>query len=305
MTSFTKDGSSGQFAERAFSDHPRGEIISPTGEHIAIPAYQPAEPPQRRERSGWNPMGSPATYALTGINLAVFVLMVAHHVSPTSPGSDDLVRWGANLGWADYSGSTMNGLFRGQLWRLVTATFEHVGALHLATNMWCLWNLGLLGEPLLGPWGLVATYILTGVAGNLLSTAMHPTIVGAGASGAVFGIAGILIVLLSNKSLPIPWPELKKLRRSVIWFAILNLVLGVGLGSGLLNSIRIDNFAHIGGCFCGLALGVPLLPRMTAGRVKYLARQKVVFPVAALILALAGYWLSSFTAGVDPTKLMR
>jgi rhomboid protease GluP len=134
---------------------------------------------------------------------------------------------------------------------------------------------------------------------------MHPVIVGAGASGAVFGIAGILIVLLSNKKLPIPWPELKKLRRSVIWFAILNLVLGVGLGSGLLSSIRIDNFAHIGGCLCGLALGLPLLPRMTSGRVKYLARQKVVFPVGALVLALAGYWLSSFTAGVDPTKFLR
>ena len=300
MTTFTNDGSSG-----LHMDHPRGEILSPTGEHIAIPEYAPAEPPRRRERSGWNPMGSPATYTLTGINLAVFVLMVLHHVSATSPETADLVHWGANLGWADYAGATADGAFRGQWWRLITATFEHVGVLHLATNMWCLWNLGLLGEPLLGPWGLIATYILTGVAGNLLSTAMHPVIVGAGASGAVFGIAGILIVLLSNKNLPIPWPELKKLRRSVIWFAILNLVLGVGLGSGLLNSIRIDNFAHIGGCLCGLALGVPLLPRMTSGRVRYLARQKVVFPVGALVLALAGYWLSSFTAGVDPTKFLR
>ncbi len=295
MTSFTNDGSGGP----PHPDHPRGEILSPTGEHVAIPEYAPAERPRRRERSGWNPMGSPATYALTGINLAVFAAMVAHGVSPTLPTTENLVHWGANLGWADYAGASMDGLFRGQWWRLVTATFEHVGALHLTTNMWCLWNLGLLGEPLLGPWGLVATYILTGVAGNLLSTAMHPSIVGAGASGSVFGIAGILIVLLSNKKLPVPWPELKKLRKSVIWFALLNLA--IGLGTSIHDfGVHIDNMAHIGGCLSGLALGVPLLPRMTSGRAKYLARQKVVFPVAALILALAGYWLSSFTAGVVP-----
>src|SRR6202012_3074355 len=97
----------------------------------------PAEPPQRRERSGWNPMGSPATYALTAINIGVFVVMVMHHVSPTMPSSDDLVRWGANLGWADYNGTAQRligdqvvaGAFRGQWWRLVTATFEHVGAI--------------------------------------------------------------------------------------------------------------------------------------------------------------------------------
>ena len=292
MSSFTNDGSG-----RPPSDHPHGEILTPTGEHVAIPESMSVEQPQRqrRERSGWNPMGSPATDALTAVNIGVFVVMVLHHVSPTLPSSDDLIHWGANMGWADYSGAARDGLYRGQWWRLITATFEHVGAIHLATNMWCLWNLGLLGEPLLGPWGLVATYILTGVAGNLLSTAVNPTIVGAGASGAVFGIAGILIVLLSNKKLPIPWPELRKLRRSVIQFAILNLV--IGLATEVHNfGVRIDNMAHIGGCLCGLALGVPLMPRMTTGRAKYLARQKAVFVAAAFVLALAGYWLSSFTA---------
>jgi rhomboid protease GluP len=292
MATFTNDGSG-----YPPTDHPQGEILSPTGESVAVPEYQPAEPPQRRQRSGWNPMGSPATYTLTAINIVVFVIMMLHNVSPTMPTTDNLVHWGANLGWADYAGLSNSGLYHGQWWRLVTATFVHVGAIHLATNMWCLWNLGLLGEPLLGPWGLAATYILTGVSGNLLSTAVHPTIVGAGASGAVFGIAGVLIVLLSNKQLPIPWPELNKLRRSVIWFAALNLVIGVVFGSGFLGGIRIDNMAHIGGCLCGLALGIPLMPRMTAGRVKYLARQKVVFLAAALILSLAGYWLSTFTAG--------
>jgi rhomboid protease GluP len=299
MSTFTNDGSGLPPA----TDHPRGEILTPTGEHVAIPEplSEQAVPQasSRRERSGWNPMGSPATYALLAVNIGVFVLMVAHHVSPTLPESSDLIHWGANLGWGFYNGAIADGAFRGQWWRLITATFEHVGVVHLATNMWCLWNLGLLGEPLLGPWGLVATYILTGVAGNLLSTAMRPEVVGAGASGAVFGIAGILIVLLSNKKLPIPWLELKKLRRSVIQFAAINLFIGLATAVHSVFGVRIDNNAHIGGFLCGLALGLPLMPQMTFGRERYLARQKVVFLGSALVLALAGYWLSSFTAGLS------
>jgi rhomboid protease GluP len=119
--------------------------------------------------------------------------------------------------------------------------------------------------------------------------------VGAGASGAVFGIAGILIVLLSNRKLPIPWAELKRLRTSVVRFALINLVIGASTILPMLGSIvRIDNSAHIGGFLCGLALGPGLVPRMTAGKVKYLARQRWVFAAAAFVLALAGYWVANF-----------
>ncbi len=113
---------------------------------------------------------------------------------------------------------------------------------------------------------------------------------GAGASGAVFGIAGILIVLLSNHKLPIPWSELKRLRRSVIQFSLLNLVIGIG--ANFSSIVNIDNFAHLGGFLSGLALGVPLVPRMTSGRVRYLNRQKLTFGLAAFALALFGYWIS-------------
>ncbi len=115
--------------------------------------------------------------------------------------------------------------------------FVHVGILHLATNMWCLWNLGLLAEPLMGSFGVFAVYLLTGAAGNLLSTLnclsrrwreirSRRLSAGAGASGAVFGIAGALIVLLKSDRLPVPPAELKRLRKSVIYFAAINLVLG-------------------------------------------------------------------------------
>jgi len=202
--------------------------------------------------------------------------------------TSDLIRFGAT------STSLMQD--HGEWYRLVTAIFVHGGWIHLATNMWCLWNLGMLGEPLVGPFGLVAVYVLTGAAGNLLSMAWNVLHgydeVGVGASGAVFGIAGILIVLLSNRKLPIPWEELRRLRRSVIQFAILNLIIG-GATLFTRDFIRIDNGAHLGGFLAGLALGVPLVPRMTSGRESYLNRQKATFALAALALSLFGYWIAN------------
>jgi len=60
---------------------------------------------------------------------------------------------------------------------------------------------------------------------------------------------------------------------------------------------RIDNTAHVGGFLSGLALGLPLLPRMTSGRASYRARQRVTFALATLLICLFGYALSSFAHG--------
>ncbi len=279
---------------------PEGEVLPPTGQELpnfegerleARGPQGPLAPPPPRRR-----LSSPATNVLVAINCLVFVWMLLHGVSITDPTPNQLVRFGAT--------DPQLILFAGQWWRLLTATFVHVGLIHIATNMWCLWNLGLLGEPLLGPWGLVAVYLLTGIAGNLLSLACNilwalirhdPSglfSIGAGASGAVFGIAGILIVLLSNKQLPIPAAELARLRKSVVQFAVLNLV--IGLGANFTNFIRIDNFAHLGGFLSGLGLGPPLVPRMTAGRQRYLGRQKVTFAAGTLVLLLFAYWIARF-----------
>ena len=277
---------------------PTGEVLPPAAEARAPEGEGPlpnfaveraqaedsvfAHPPAHRGR----PTPSVATWTLLGINVGVYLWMVLHGVSATSPTADDLVRFGANA--TDVT-------IAGQWYRVLTATFVHVGIIHLATNMWCLYNLGLLGEPLLGRWGLVATYLVTGIAGNLLSllvnVVMHNLSVGAGASGAVFGIAGVLIVLLRNRRLPIPRGELDRLRRSVMQFAGLNLV--IGLGTAFTDVIHIDNMAHIGGFLSGLALGPPLLPRMTSGRRLYLQRQKITFAVAALGLLLFAHWIAS------------
>ena len=214
---------------------------------------------------------SPATYLLVGINCAVFLAMVARGVSIWMPTLDQLMFWGADR--------PNNVLVYGEWWRIVTAMFVHVGILHLATNMWCLWNLGLLAEPLMGSFGLFAAYILTGAAGNLLSTfynwvwpihdarerSVFPA--GAGASGAVFGIAGALIVLLKSKRCRCRLRKLRRLRKSVIYFAAINLVIGLSInfGSGF-TGVEVDNSAHIGGFLCGLLFAAPMVPRIGSPR---------------------------------------
>lgn len=248
--------------------------------------YTGARPaPQTKSRLllGWS--YAPATYILIGINVAVYLLMTLRGVSWWAPTAEQILHWGANRG--------ANEILYGQWWRLLTATFVHVGIIHIGTNMWCLWNLGLLGEPLLGGFGIFAVYVLTGVAGNLLSSGVNPGIVGAGASGAVFGIAGVLILLLNSPHLPFPRAELRRLRRSVIYFAAINLAIGA---STLLYSggIKIDNMAHLGGFLSGLAMGVPLAPVLGTGRAPYFSRQRVVFSAVAGILVLLAYGIVRF-----------
>ena len=198
-------------------------------------------------------------------------------------------------------------LLGGEWWRIITAMFVHVGLLHLATNMWCLWNLALLAEPLMGSVGVFAVYILTGAAGNLLSTLVNWILyhnapggpvfpAGAGASGAVFGIAGALIVLLkSNRRLPVPPLELKRLRKSVIYFAVLNLVLGLSISFGTTvigSGIHIDNMAHVGGFACGLLFAAPMVPRIGTPKAIFERRLRAAILMVVGILVLFGFYLA-------------
>ncbi len=271
------------------------EILSPDGSYMPLqPGYLP--PPQPvRKRPLWR--AAPATYLLVGINCAVFLAMLLHGVSLWMPTDHQLMVWGAD--------KASNVLIGGEWFRIVTAMFVHVGIIHLATNMWCLWNLGLLAEPLMGSTGLLAVYILTGAAGNLLSTfdnwvwPLHDASgapffpAGAGASGAVFGIAGALIILLKSKRLPVPPDELKRLRKSVIYFAVLNLIIGfsVNFGSGF-TGVSVDNSAHMGGFATGLLFAAPMVPRIGSPRSDFNLRLRAAIAMLVGLLVLFGFYLT-------------
>jgi rhomboid protease GluP len=241
---------------------------------------------------------------LVGINCLVFLAMTVRGVSIWGPTADQLLHWGA-----DNAGSV---LVSGEWWRIVTAMFVHVGWIHLGLNMWCLWNLGLLAEPLMGSAGVLAVYILTGAAGNLLSTfynwsrnfpiwsTTHDLGVfpfGAGASGAVFGIAGALIILLKSHRLPVPPSELKRLRKSVIYFAGINLVIGFTVSLGVVVShtgVSIDNSAHLGGVLCGLLFAAPMVPRIGSPRTLFVQRLRISVGIVVGVLVLFGFYLAQF-----------
>ncbi len=180
------------------------------------------------------------TSILIGINVLVFVAMMAAGVSPLEPTSQDLLTWGASYGPFELST---------EWWRLFTAMFVHIGFLHILLNLYCLWSLGPLAERLFGRWKFLWLYLLSGVGGNVASVALHPTIVAAGASGAIFGVAGALLPVLHLREIPaIVSLRGRGGRLGIGSFIVYNLVYGFA-NSG------IDNAAHIGGLVIGFIIG--------------------------------------------------
>src|SRR5208282_1580535 len=207
---------------------PFGNAATPFGNATAIP------------ETAMQPQGVPAvTSGLIAVNVLVWVLMVASGISWISPDAEHALRWGANFGL-----STLGG----QWWRLLTSMFIHFGILHLGLNMWCLWSLGRMGEPLMGRGPFLLLYLLSGLGGSLLSLAVHPMLISAGASGAIFGLAGGLAALFFLGKVSAPAAALKKASSGIGLFILYNLGYG-------LTRPNIDNMAHLGGLAVGLALG--------------------------------------------------
>jgi rhomboid protease GluP len=214
------------------------------------------------------PYRPPVTVAIVGINILVFGAMIVSGVSPMNPTLAQLLRFGADFG--PYT-------LGGQLWRILTSNYVHVGLFHILFNMWCLWNLGRLAERILGAWTYVLTYTACGIAGSLASLWIHPAAVGAGASGAIFGLAGALITALYLGKLPYPRQMLSGLLRSLLSFAGYNLFFGAVVPG-------IDNSAHIGGLIVGLAIGALLASQLNEAPEKRRAHERLMFTIVALFL---------------------
>ncbi|MGA3327664.1 MAG: rhomboid family intramembrane serine protease [Terriglobia bacterium] len=178
------------------------------------------------------------TPCLVGLNAVVFCLMVVSGVSITEPDLSQLIHWGASFGPLTLGS---------QPWRVVSSMFVHIGIIHILFNMWCLWSLGKLAERLMGNWNFLILYLLSGLGGSLLSLWLHPHLVCAGASGAIFGVAGGLVAILGLKRAQIPGAAMKRTFKSVLFFVGYNLLYGMRGG--------IDNAAHLGGLLSGAALG--------------------------------------------------
>lgn len=227
----------------------------------------------------------PITSTLVGMNVAVFVAMVLMGVSPVEPTVPQLLKWGAN--WGPLS-------LTSEPWRMLASNYVHVGIIHIALNMWCLWNLGFLAERVFDPWTYVLIYTACGLGGSLASLWWHPLIPGAGASGAIFGLAGALIAALYLGHLPISRQAIQGTLKSLLTFAGYNLFFGA-VARG------IDNSAHIGGLVTGLLLGAVLAKHLTAPPEVRDGWRRGVFVAAAVVLLLLFMLVKRVSGGVGGT----
>jgi rhomboid protease GluP len=223
------------------------------------------------------------TQLFLGINVAVFLGMALAGISITDPTSHELIGWGANCART----------IGGEWWRLLTCTFLHIGIIHIGFNMWCLWDLGQLAESLFGNWTFAIIYLTTGVAGSLASVIWNPYGVSAGASGAIFGIAGALISTYYLGDFSLPRSVIQMKLRSVIMFAGYNLVFGA-------MRSNTDNAAHIGGLVAGLIFGA-LIAKAAPDSDEPLPRVLAVL-VVVLGVAGCGFWLHHSRAYLDHMK---
>lgn len=215
------------------------------------------------------------TQVLFGANIAVFLAMALASGSLMGFSGEVAEKLGANVGPFTLSG---------EWWRLVTYMFLHAGLLHIAFNMWCLWDLGALAESLYGRWTYAAIYFATGIAGGLGSIIWNPRVFSVGASGAIFGLAGALIASFYLGEFSLPSVAIGGTLRSLVIFAVFNLFLG-GLFPGT------DNGCHIGGLVSGLGLGAVIAK--IAPHHEHAERRVALFLVFGVILAGCAFALAS------------
>jgi len=140
--------------------------------------------------------------------------------------------------------SSREQVLNGQLWRLVTNIFLHFSILHLVSNMIVLVYIGSLIEYKLGKWNYLMMYLFTGIIASMVSVIWNQGGISAGASGAIFGLFGILLALLSTDFYE--RSARKALLISTAIFVAYNII-PVARG--------VDHPAHFGGLISGYVFG--------------------------------------------------
>ena len=195
------------------------------------------------------------TPILIDLNILIFIVMIISGANILLPDNEILISWGAN-----FRPATLDG----QWWRLITNCFLHIGILHLLLNMYALLYIGILLEPHLGKARFLSAYLLTGIIASSVSLYWHSMTISAGASGAIFGMYGVFLALLTTNFIE------KTARKTLI------TSIGIFVAYNLLNGMKggIDNAAHIGGLISGILIGyafVPGLKKPEFVNLKYIA----------------------------------
>jgi len=232
-------------------------------------------------------------------NLFIFMLMWQ------SSGMSTTVLWGAFPQSVLYAyGAKTNDLirFEHEYWRFVTPIFIHVNLLHVLINMYSLWVIGPWVEKLYGSARFVVFWVVTGVAGVLASyltvfPGSHPGLISgflikssdtpsAGASGALFGLIGVLFVFGIKYRRELPEGFKRAFGTGLLPVILLNL------GIGFLAQGIIDNAAHLGGLVAGAAIA-SVVSYKRPGQPASVTIAWRVLQVAAIVLVLVCFFMAA------------
>jgi rhomboid protease GluP len=180
------------------------------------------------------------THGLVGVCAVIFIIEMWLSHSWWTVRSDVLLAMGANFGPRVHAG---------EVWRLLTSVFLHGSPLHIGLNMLALWQVGYFIERIYGRAGALLLFIVCGLAGSLASIWWRAQGLSVGASGAIFGLYGALLVWLIRRRHEVPLGIFKQLRSGTVSFIGYSLFAGVALPG-------IDNAAHVGGLVSGMLLGL-------------------------------------------------
>jgi len=197
--------------------------------------------PQPRQ---WKPL---ATWVILGLSILVWALDSVISMALTALLGEPVPSLLLSLG------AKHNALIlRGQIWRLVTPIFLHVGILHMAFNAYAIYMIGPQIECFFGPYRFLSIYLLSGIYGVFFSFALsaEPS---AGASGAIFGLIGTQAVFFYRYRNAFGERGRRQFYSTLSVIAF-NLVL-------TFSASNIDIWGHIGGLLAGAVLGWALMPQ--------------------------------------------
>jgi rhomboid protease GluP len=218
---------------------------------VAQPTYQYRSSPLREllteRRAPAGEAESRGLFARFPVTATIMtVILIVYAIEGQLGGSDDVsvqIRLGAVRQDLIFE--------KGEYYRLLCAAFLHGGFIHLAFNGLAFFQLGILCELIYGRWRTLAVYLLSAIAAPLSSATFLP-LPSVGASGAILGLAGLL--LGTSWYGAEPWrTDLRHLLGRRLLYAVL-LTFALGLGLQLLWLPVIDNYGHLGGLVTGMVM---------------------------------------------------
>ncbi|MFD8492448.1 rhomboid family intramembrane serine protease [Amycolatopsis sp. NPDC059657] len=241
--------------------------------------YEAAGYGQRTVTGARMPRRIVVTPVLIALNVLVFLLTVVQSGSMTNNNGGSKIGTG---GWLD----SVLVAHEGEYWRLFTSGFLHDGLLHIAVNMLSLWMLGRDLERAMGPVRYTVAYLVSLFGGSVAVVLFAPDRPVVGASGAIYGLLGaILIALLRLKLNP----------TSALVIIGVNLVLSVSIPG-------ISLFAHLGGLVAGAIVMAAMVYAPEKSRAAWQAGMTVLVTVALIgLFAIGNARLGDQTCGVAPT----